>query len=151
MFFKCLHEVEQSGIIKLVNTLFNNYYKQYTKLEDKMILGEVCLETNDVVKLADFYRKILNLTSDCKNEVHQFILTEGTTLTVYNNGKVKNNQNNNISLAFNVDDVDEEYKRLLSLGVTILEPPKVQPWGAKNMHFLDPDGNHVYFRSLPQS
>lgn len=113
-----------------------------------MILGEVCLETNDVVKLSDFYRKLLNLTSDNKDEVHQFILNEGTTLSVYNNGEVKNNQNQNISLAFTVEDVDAEYERLLQLGVTVVEPPKQQPWGAKNMHFLDPDGNHVYFRSL---
>ena len=114
-----------------------------------MILGEVCLETNDVIKLSDFYRKLLNLTSDCKDEVHQFILNEGTTLTVSNNGEVKNNQNRNISLAFTVEDVDAEYVRLLQLGVTVIEPPKLQPWGAKNMHFLDPNGNHVYFRSLP--
>lgn len=115
-----------------------------------MILGEVCLETNNVVKLSDFYRKLLNITSDNKDEVHQFILNEGTTLSVYNNGEVKNKQNRNISLAFTVEDVDAEYERLLQLGVTIVEPPKLQPWGAKNMHFLDPDGNHVYFRSLPR-
>ena len=113
-----------------------------------MNLGEVCLETNDVIKIADFYRKILNINSDCKDEIHQIIIKEGTTLTVYNNGEVKNNQNQNISLAFTVDDVEEEYKRLLKLGIHIVEAPKVQPWGAKNMHFCDPDGNHIYFRSI---
>jgi len=115
-----------------------------------VILGEVCLETNDVLKMADFYRKILKISSDCRNEVHQVIIGEGTTLTIYNNGGVKNNQNQNISLAFTVDDVDEEYNRLLNLGVHIIDAPKVQPWGSKNMHFCDPDGNHVYFRSLPR-
>lgn len=115
-----------------------------------MNLGEVCLETNDVIKMADFYRKIFNISSDCKDEVHQFIITEGTTLTVYNNGEVKNNENQNISIAFTVDDVDEEYKRLLKLGINIIDVPKLQPWGAKNMHFCDPDGNHIYFRSLPK-
>ncbi len=115
-----------------------------------MILGEVCIETNDVVKIADFYRSILGISSDCKDEVHQFIITESTTLSVYNNGKIKNNQNENISLAFTVDDVDEEYKRLLNLGVHIIDAPKLQPWGAKNMHFCDPDGNHIYFRSMPK-
>ncbi len=115
-----------------------------------MNLGEVCIETNDVVKISDFYREILNISSDCKDAVHQFIITEGTTLTVYNNGKQKNNHNENISLAFTVDDVDEEYKRLLDLGIHIIDAPKLQPWGAKNMHFCDPDGNHIYFRSLPK-
>ncbi|HEX2947775.1 MAG TPA: VOC family protein [Clostridia bacterium] len=115
-----------------------------------MTIGEVCLETNDVIKLADFYRKILNIASDCRDEVHQVIIAEGTTLTVYNNGETKNNSNQNISLAFTVDDVDEEYERLLNLGIHIIDAPKLQPWGAKNMHFCDPDGNHVYFRSLPE-
>ena len=115
-----------------------------------MNLGEVCLETNDVIKTADFYRKILNVSSDCRDEVHQFIITEGTTLSVYNNGEVKNNQNKNISIAFTVDDVDEEYEKLLELGIVIIDAPKLQPWGAKNMHFCDPDGNHIYFRSLSE-
>ncbi len=116
----------------------------------KMKLGEVCIETNDVIKVADFYRKILNISSDCRDEIHQFIITEGTTLTVYNNGMPKNNQNQNISLAFTVDDVDEEYERLLNLGIYIIDAPKLQPWGAKNIHFCDPDGNHIYFKSLPK-
>ena len=115
-----------------------------------MKLGEVCLETNNVIKMADFYRKILYISSDYRDEVHQFIITEGTTLSIYNDGEVKNNLNQNISIAFTVDDVDEEYERLLKLGIHIMDAPKLQPWGAKNMHFCDPDGNHIYFRSLPR-
>ncbi|MDR2942912.1 MAG: VOC family protein [Treponema sp.] len=121
-----------------------------------MVLGEVSLQTNDVVKLSEFYRKLLKIeikenSDKYRNEVHQFILTEGVGLTVYNNGKYKNNNNENICLAFTVDNVDEEYNRLLKIGVKIIEPPKIQPWGAKNMHFIDPDGNHIYFRSIPKS
>ena len=115
-----------------------------------MKIGEVCIETNDVVNMADFYRKILNINMDCKDEIHQFIITEETSLTVYNNGKKKRPNNENISLAFTVDNVDEEYQRLLKLGIPIIDPPKSQPWGAINMHFCDPDGNHIYFRSLPE-
>jgi predicted enzyme related to lactoylglutathione lyase len=100
-------------------------------MEDNMVLGEVSLQTNDVIKLAEFYRKLLKIkieenSEEYKNEVHQFILTEGTGLTVYNNGKHKNNNNENICLAFTVDDVDEEYNRLLEIGVQIIEPPKIQ-------------------------
>lgn len=114
-----------------------------------MILGEVCLETNDVNTLSSFYRKILHIAEECRDETHQFILTEGTTLTVYNDGKPKNNSNQNISLAFTVEDVDAEYERLLELGIEVIDPPILRPWGAKNMHFCDPDGNHIYFRSIP--
>lgn len=113
-----------------------------------MQIGEVCLLTNDVIRMSEFYRNVLGIMEECSDTVHQFIITEGTTLTVYNDGLNKNNNNQNISLAFTVDDVEEEYIRLVQLGVVIIDPPKVQPWGAKNMHFQDPDGNHIYFRSL---
>lgn len=113
-----------------------------------MFIGEVCLETNDVIKLADFYRKILDIPSESKDEVHQFIITEGTTFSIYNNGSKKNNQNENISLAFTVENVDDSFKKLLELGVEIIEPPTTRPWGARNMHFRDPDGNHIYFRTI---
>ncbi len=122
----------------------------------KITFGEVCIETNDVIKVANYYRKILGITpdphcqNDCNDNVHQFIITEETSLTVYNDGTEKNNQNQNISLAFTVDDVDQEYIRLLDLGIQIIDAPKLQPWGAKNMHFCDPDGNHIYFRSIPK-
>jgi predicted enzyme related to lactoylglutathione lyase len=122
------------------------------KLEGKdMFLAEVCLETNDVLKLAGFYRKILGIQSDDRDEIHQFISTDTVALTVYNDGTKKNNQNNNISIAFTVDDVDKEYNRLVNLGVPIIDPPTTRPWGARNMHFCDPDGNHVYFRSFPDN
>ncbi len=113
-----------------------------------MKLGEVCIETNDVLRLADFYRRILNISSECRDTVHQFIIEGGVSLSVYNNGLPKNNLNQNISLAFTVADVDREYERLLELGIHIIDAPRLQPWGAKNMHFCDPDGNHIYFRSL---
>ena len=113
-----------------------------------MCLGEVCLCTNDVLALASFYKKLFGQVNDNQDEVHQTIIEEEVTLTVYNDGTYKDNQNRNICLAFTVDDVDQEYERLKALGVTVLEPPTTRPWGARNMHFTDPDGNHIFFRSI---
>lgn len=45
-------------------------------------------------------------------------------------------------------DVDIEFERLKALGVEIVSPPTVRPWGAKNMSFLDPDKNLITFRSF---
>lgn len=114
-----------------------------------MTLAEVCLLTNDVLRLSEFYKKVLNTTSDCDDAIHQLILTNGgAALTIYNDGTEKYNSNQNMCIAFTVENVDEEYERLKKLGVTVIEPPTTRPWGARNMHFCDPDGNHVYFRSL---
>ena len=54
-------------------------------------------------------------------------------------------QNERVVLWFQVDDVDEEYRRLLDRKVQILEPPVDSPWRARYMVFCDPDGNRVRF------
>jgi predicted enzyme related to lactoylglutathione lyase len=115
-----------------------------------MIFGEVCLMTNDVQRLAGFYKSILNTTSDCESEVHQIIHVNGATLSIYNDGKVRLGKNENLVIAFTVDNVDEEYERLIKLSVKVLEPPTTRPWGARNMIFEDPDGNQVAFRCFPK-
>ena len=116
-----------------------------------MKIGEVCLLTNDVPRLASFYRQLLGVEESSSDETHQFVLAEETALTVYNDGTQKNNQNQNICLAFTVDDMDKAYKKLLSLGVRIIEPPAKWPWGAINMNFYDPDNNIVYLRSFQKN
>ena len=115
-----------------------------------MRIGEVGLLTNDVIRLSNFYKMLLSTDNGSNDTIHQTIISEETTLTVYNDGTVKNNSNQNICLAFTVDDVDFEYTRLVSFGVEIIEKPTTRPWGARNMSFYDPDGNIIYLRGLPK-
>ncbi len=115
-----------------------------------MRLGEVGLLTNDVVRLADFYKFLLEVQNGSSDEVHQTIISEETMLTIYNDGTRKDNNNKNICIAFTVEDVDKEYARLLETGAKIIDKPETRPWGARNMSFLDPDGNRIYLRSLPK-
>ena len=114
-----------------------------------MKIGEVCLLTNDVPRLAAFYKRLLEIENGSDDEVHQFMIAGETALTVYNDGTVKNNQNQNICLAFTVDDMKKAYERVLALGARIIEAPAERPWGAVNMSFYDPDNNIIYFRSFP--
>ncbi|MBE5791668.1 MAG: VOC family protein [Clostridia bacterium] len=114
-----------------------------------MKIGEVCLLTNDVRRLANFYKKLLNTDNNSDDETHQFILTEETALTIYNDGSEKNNQNQNICLAFTVEDIEREYKKVIGLGAKIIEAPAQRPWGAINMSFYDPDNNMIFLRSFP--
>lgn len=116
-----------------------------------MKIGEVCLLTNDVYRLADFYKKLLETDNNSNDETHQFILTEETTLTIYNDRTEKNNQNRNICLAFTVEDMEKEYEKVMSLGARIIEAPAKRPWGAVNMSFYDPDNNMIFFRCFPKS
>lgn len=113
-----------------------------------MRVGEVGLLTNDVIRLADFYKALLGIENSSKDEVHQTLIAEETMLTIYNDGSAKNNNNQNICLAFTVEDIDKEYQKLLELGAEIIEKPQKRPWGACNMSFYDPDRNIIYFRSF---
>ncbi|MBD5468423.1 MAG: VOC family protein [Lachnospiraceae bacterium] len=113
-----------------------------------MKIGEVSLLTNDVVRLANFYKQLLEIDNQSEDEVHQALINEETMLTVYNDGSIKNNANQNICLAFTVDDIEKEYRKVLNLGAEVIEGPTVRPWGAVNMSFYDPDRNIIYFRQL---
>ncbi len=116
-----------------------------------MKIGEVSLLTNDVRRLATFYKELLGIEYDSEDESHQFLISEETTLTVYNDGSIKNNQNQNICLAFTVDDIDKVYKKVLTMGARIIDEPTKRPWGAINMSFYDPDNNMIFFRSFPKT
>ena len=113
-----------------------------------MKIGEVSLLTNNVIRLANFYKQLLEIDNDSDDEVHQILISEETMLTIYNDGTEKNNQNQNVCLAFTVNDIEYEYKKLLDLGVEIIERPTKRPWGAINMSFYDPDNNIIYLRSF---
>ena len=115
-----------------------------------MKLGEVCILTHDVVRLANFYKTLLETGNGSADAVHQTILREETMLTVFNDGRQKDRAGQNMCLAFTVDDIDKEYQRVVSLGAEIIEPPAARPWGAVSMSFADPDGNIVYLRSFPK-
>ena len=71
-----------------------------------MRIGEVCLLTEDVVRLADFYKRLLEIDNGSNDAVHQTIIADETMLTVFNNGQVRKGQN--ICIAFTVDDLDKE-------------------------------------------
>ena len=111
-----------------------------------MRIGEVSLLTNDVVRLADFYKKLLDIRNGSDDPVHQTLIGEETMLTIYDDGSEKNNQNQNICLAFTVEDIEKEYRRVMELGAEIIEPPVARPGGGDNLCFRDREGNAVYLR-----
>ena len=114
-----------------------------------MRIGEVCLLTENVKGLAEFYTRQLQEENDREADTHQFILAEETKLTIDRDGIERERNFQNIQLAFTVEDISAAYERVKALGAEIVEPPTKRPWGAVNMSFLDPDGNLLFFRSMP--
>ena len=91
---------------------------------------------------------MLETDNGSNDEVHQTIIAEETMLTIYNDGSVKNNDNQNMCIAFTVDNIEKEYEKVLALGAEIIEKPTKRPWGAVNMSFYDLDRNVIYLRSF---
>jgi len=115
---------------------------------------DICFVTNDVIRLRTFYEIVFGGKGE-GDERH-------STLQVGGLGMVfmleKNSDfhyefadgGSNTILSFVVDDVDIEYRRLLSLGVKLHTKPTTHPWGASSFQFKDPDGNVLNFRSRPK-
>ena len=102
----------------------------------------VCLMTENVLELTEFYKMVLQATAD-GDDIHMEILTHGASLAIYNNGDVKDSKNENIILGFEVANVDAEYERLKTLKVKITMIPTIYPWGRRAMQIADPDGNLI--------
>ena len=49
-----------------------------------------------------------------------------------------------MTFCLEVDDVDKEYERLVSEGVTPLGPPRDNPWGDRSFQVVDPCGVLLY-------
>ena len=114
-----------------------------------MKLGEVCLLTADVRRLAAFYRRLMDIPETCDDPVHQTVFAGEPSLTIYCDGQPHCAERSPVALAFTVKDIDAAYQKLLSMNARIVQPPMKQPWGAVNLIFLDPDDNRVYLRQFP--
>jgi predicted enzyme related to lactoylglutathione lyase len=118
---------------------------------------DLCLISKDVLNLVDFYEKLFNVTANEKSEYHSSVnigvlsltidaadIADGDSVFSYVNCKASDNT----IICFNVDDVDTEYARVLSLGAVTLNKPTTHPWGARSFQFRDPDGNIINFRTV---
>lgn len=53
-------------------------------------------------------------------------------------------------LSFEVDDVDQEYRRLTALGLKVFQEIQDKPWGERSFVVDDPNGVHIYiYKSIP--
>ena len=115
----------------------------------------ICIITDDIRKLAEFYSKVLQVEVDMNN-VHVEVTVDGGGVTLYSKVAAIQDMGFNFDkycgtgmckISFLVDNVDEEYERLKSLNMNIefVAVPTTYPWGSRAMHFRDPDGNIICF------
>ena len=113
-------------------------------------LGEISFLSGNVRKLANFYKVILGIDNGSEDDSFQELISGDVCLTIYNDGDVKPNNNQNMCLVFDVGDVDAEYERLTSLEefkLHFIKKPYDGPQDRRFMAFYDIDGNRIYFRN----
>ena len=114
----------------------------------------ICLVTNNVPVLVDFYTKVLGVEAE-GDDVHAVLSTEGAGIAIFSTegmesmapGSMQGAGCGSFSTMFEVEDVDAEYERLKALDVEFVMLPTTHPWGARSFWFRDPDGNIVDFFS----
>ena len=55
-----------------------------------------------------------------------------------------------MSLWLQVRDVAAEHERLVAAGVTVTDPPRLEPWGLVEMWIEDPDGVRIALVEVPE-
>ena len=116
------------------------------------------LITGNVRRLAAFYTEVLRCPAK-GDDIHTEIKCEGLSFVLYDKAAAIADMAfsfadsmgyGHTAISFRVEDVDAEYARLRQLGVALMTRPHTYPWGARSVHFRDPDGNIVTFVTPPE-
>lgn len=102
----------------------------------KMKFVGICLITNDVPVLADFYTKVLGVKAE-GDDVHVGLNTEGVGISIFSAEGMESMAPlsmqgagyGSVTIAFEVGDVGAEYERLKALDVEFVKLPATHPWG----------------------
>jgi catechol 2,3-dioxygenase-like lactoylglutathione lyase family enzyme len=116
--------------------------------------NSVCIVTQDVARLRDFYQAVLQQEPQ-GDTVFAWFASPRADLALYSQantelmapGCMAGAGYGGVVLEFGVEDVDAEYERLLQLNIPIVKPPTTQPWGIRSVWFRDPDGNIINFNA----
>lgn len=120
-----------------------------------MTYTDLCLITEDVPRLVWFYESVFGVAAE-GDAVHSGLQLDGTGLAIYAKQAAERDMGfdisrhwgaGNLTIGFDVADVDREYVRMQALGAVFVTTPTTHPWGARSFHFRDPDENIVCFRT----
>ncbi len=107
-----------------------------------MDLNQVMIEVDDFKAAVSFYKLIgLRLIVSERDEYARFELPSGsTTLSLH---IADRSSNSGTVIYFEVDDVDQRYAELTSLGVRFDTKPQDQTWLWREARLTDPAGNKL--------
>jgi catechol-2,3-dioxygenase len=117
-------------------------------------LRYVIVLCDDVNRMKKFYREVFTLPVESEAEVN-LVFRAGSVLLALRqrsrnyDGRSGGPGSPGIQLAFLVStpEVDEQHRKLVEREITVLDPPKDQPWGHRTLYFSDPEGNILEFYS----
>ena len=116
------------------------------------------LITQDVRRLRAFYTEVIGCSAN-GDDIHTEILCGGVPFVIYDKAASMADMafsyddtmgHGHTTISFRVGDVDAEYARLSQQGVVFMTQPHTYPWGARSVHFRDPDGNIVSLVTPPK-
>ena len=118
-----------------------------------MKLTHSCIITENVKKLSDFYKEVLQIEPQSYGDDYVEFPTDCGVLSLFSfkaheelaKGSVKPASNGCLELEFNVDNVDDDYTRIQQFEIEIVKHITTQPWGNRSFYFRDPDGNLINF------
>jgi catechol 2,3-dioxygenase-like lactoylglutathione lyase family enzyme len=117
----------------------------------EVLSSRILLRPTDPDRSRRFYRDILGLAvyrefgpSDDPGLV--FFLGQ-SFLEV--SGRSEGGPGHSLALWLQVRDTRAEQERLLAAGVTIVRPPRAEPWGLVEMWIADPDGVRIVLVEVP--
>jgi catechol 2,3-dioxygenase-like lactoylglutathione lyase family enzyme len=123
--------------------------------EQAMKLTHSCIITENIGRLREFYKDVLQIEPQTYGDGYVEFPTECGTLSLFSlatheklaPGSARSAANRSLELEFQVADVDEEYERLQEMEIEWVKPPTTQAWGNRSIYFRDPDGNLINFYS----
>ena len=108
-----------------------------------MNLNQVTAPSSDLEKSVPFYQKLgLELIVDSVPRYARFVCPDGgSTFSLHHVDELPKGEG--ITVYFECEDLDEQFKSLVALGVEFESEPTDQGWLWREARLKDPDGNQL--------